>query len=213
MAESTRTPRTTSDPTTPTEAENERIEEAASVLRRYGFGHLAEAVERMAEVRTEERLKRPDREQLNEAAEHLRGMIDSLDEHVGHEEIAEQLEEARRMVLASFPDEPEAREEPMIDCHHWEPGKITKRKGCTACAATPEAREVTDAEQVRGATVGLTILAAERDRLRGLIEDALPMLALFRAYEVTPTQIENLNRLLSRAVPGNIEGAREVSRG
>lgn len=55
----------------------------------------------------DERAKRPDRKLMTEAAEHLRGLIDSLDEHVGHEEIAKQLEEARRMVLAL---EPEARE-------------------------------------------------------------------------------------------------------
>lgn len=29
-------------------------------------------------------------------------------------------------------------EKPLIDCPHWERGKITKRKGCTACAATAE---------------------------------------------------------------------------
>ena len=28
-----------------------------------------------------------------------------------------------------------AREEPLIECPHWEPGRLTKRKGCTACAA------------------------------------------------------------------------------
>ncbi|PPF39958.1 hypothetical protein [Pseudoclavibacter sp. AY1H1] len=49
---------------TPTEAEGERIEEAASRLRHYGYGHLAEAVERLAEVRANERAKRPDREQV-----------------------------------------------------------------------------------------------------------------------------------------------------
>ena len=32
-----------------------------------------------------------------------------------------------------------AREEPLIECPHWEPGRLTKRKGCTACAA--ETRE------------------------------------------------------------------------
>lgn len=49
---------------TPTEAESDRIEDAAERLRHYGYGHLAEAVERLAEARADERAKRPDREQL-----------------------------------------------------------------------------------------------------------------------------------------------------
>lgn len=47
---------------------------------------------------------------IAELAEHLRGMIDSLDEHVGREEIAAQLDEARKMALA-LGDEDEQRSE------------------------------------------------------------------------------------------------------
>jgi hypothetical protein len=28
-----------------------------------------------------------------------------------------------------------AEEPQMVECPHWEPGRITRRKGCTACAA------------------------------------------------------------------------------
>lgn len=47
---------------------------------------------------------------IAELAEHLRGMIDSLDEHVGREEITAQLDEARKMALA-LGDEDEQRGE------------------------------------------------------------------------------------------------------
>jgi hypothetical protein len=32
---------------------------------------------------------------------------------------------------------PQTADSELIACPHWEPGKITMRKGCTACAATP----------------------------------------------------------------------------
>jgi hypothetical protein len=32
----------------------------------------------------------------------------------------------------------------MIACPHWEPGRITMRKGCTACAATSVPSSITD---------------------------------------------------------------------
>jgi len=29
----------------------------------------------------------------------------------------------------------------LIECRHWEPGSITMRRGCTACAADPTPKE------------------------------------------------------------------------
>ncbi|MBF4459506.1 hypothetical protein [Pseudoclavibacter sp. VKM Ac-2867] len=81
-----------------------------------------------AQVLAEERAKRPDREQVNATAEHLRGMVDSLDEHAGHGEIAEQLEEARRMVLAL---EPETREVTEADVRRAHRGWVEAESGRT----------------------------------------------------------------------------------
>ncbi|AYD87339.1 hypothetical protein SEA_VALENTINIPUFF_38 [Microbacterium phage ValentiniPuff] len=57
------------------------------------------------------------------------------------------------------------------------------------------------ANEVRAAVYGQQISSAEVGRLRGIIEDALPMLGTFRAYDVSQAQIDNLHRLLSRGIP------------
>lgn len=52
---------------------------------------------------------------LNKSADYARGLRDAV---------------------AAIENEP-----PLIQCPHWEPGKLTLRRGCTACAAQREREE------------------------------------------------------------------------
>lgn len=69
-------------------------------------------------------------------------------------------------------------------------------------------REHKRAERAEAALTGLAIaterglpaIRAERDGYKAAIREALPMLGMFRAWNVTPEQIENLHRILSRAL-------------
>ncbi len=54
----------------------------------------------------------------------------------------------------------------------------------------------------------LALIARLREA-EAVIEDALPMLGLFRAWNVTPGQIENLHRILSRYKTTKTEGSAE----
>lgn len=115
-AAQTKTPPEQSKERLPSEAENERIEDATERLRHYGYGHLAEAVERLAEAWADECAKRPHREQIEQA------VIREVESwrQTGPEGVPDQVTAVTDAVLKALALEPEART--VVRRNRWQDG-------------------------------------------------------------------------------------------